>query len=540
VSTHLQHGRECYESRDWTNAYESLSAADRASALDPCDLQRLATTAHLLGRDVEFQQLLDRLHRAQLDARDGLAAARSAFWLSLSSLFRGDVAQANGWVARGQRLIEGTDCVEQGYLLLPVLEQDLRAGKIEVALKTSATAAAIGERFRDIDLTVAARHAQGRALIRLNQVSTGLRLLDEVMLAVVAGEVSPIMTGLMYCSVIEACGEVYAFSRAREWTFAMSKWCAQQPSMLAFTGVCLVHRAEIMQFHGDWPEAMTEARHACEQFERVLSRPPAAAFYQQAEIHRLRGEFTEAEAIYRDASRMGYEPQPGLALLRLAQGRIDAARAAIHRIVSVTTDRARSARLLPAHIEIMLTAGDREEARRACGVLEKLAEDFDTDVLRAVAMQARGAIELASGDARAALGPLRSAFDVLERLEAPYGSARVRVLIGQACHALGDDETSTLEFDAARAAFEKLGAQPDLDRLDTIARRDARRRTHPLTARECDVLRLIAAGHTNKAIAATLSLSERTIDRHVSNILSKLDVPSRTAATAYAYDHKLF
>lgn len=355
------------------------------------------------------------------------------------------------------------------------------------------------------------------------------------MLAVVAGELSPIMTGLMYCSVIEACREVYALSRAREWTLALSRWCDQQSEMVTFTGTCLVHRAEIMQLHGAWPDAMAEARRATERADR---KPPAAALYQQAEIHRLRGEFARAEAAYRAASLRGCEPQPGLALLRMTQGRTDAASAAIRRLVCAATDRRQRARLLPVYLDIMLATGDLHEARSACEEIQSLAEMLDTDALRAMAAQAQGATDLAGGDARAALGHLRRAFDAWQRLEAPYESARVRVLTGLACRALGDEEASALEFAAAKATFEQLGAGPDLARLEAL---DSRSTTspHPPTDRERDVLRLIAAGNTNKAIAAALGVSERTVDRHVSNILNKLDVPSRAAATACAYDRKL-
>jgi ATP/maltotriose-dependent transcriptional regulator MalT len=534
----LNHGRECHARRAWCEACEALGGADRENPLAPDDLERLWTAAFLAGHDPEWQGYLERLHRQCVESVEPERAARCAFWLAMDLLTRGELGHASAWIARGQRLVRERDCVERGYLLLPVAEQQLRDGHADTAHATAADATAIGERFRDADLEAAARHVQGRALILQGRVRAGLARLDEAMLSVVAGELSPIMTGLMYCSVIGACREVYAWGRAREWTAAFSRACEQQ-EMAAFTGTCLVHRAAIMILQGAWPDAMAEAGRACDRSVRAARRPPAAAIYQQAEIHRLRGDFARAEEGYREASRLGLEPQPGLTLLRMAQGRTDAARAAICRLETGTLDRAGRARLLPAHVEIMLAADDLGEARRAGVELEALAEAFDTDVLRATAAQARGAIALAEGDPRAALDPLRSAFGVWQRLDAPYEAARARVLLAQACGELGDHDAAELEIDAARAAFERLGAKPDLARLESVVLPDTSPPAHPLTAREIEVLRLVSAGGTNRAIADRLCVSERTIDRHVSNILGKLGVPSRTAATAYAYDHKL-
>ena len=506
----------------------------------PDDLERLATAACLTGRDVEFQRLQERLHRVHADADDKARAARSAFWLALFSLLRGEIGPANAWIARGQRLVEDRDCVERGYLMIAVAEQQLRDGQADAAHASASQAAEVGECFDDADLTAAARHAQGRALIDQGDVVAGLKRLDETMLAVVADELSPVMTGMMYCSVIDTCRQVYALGRAREWTSAFSRVCEQQPDMSAFTGTCLVHRSEILQLQGAWPDALTEACRACERAHRAERKPPGAAFYQQGEIHRLRGEFAKAEEAYHSAIERGYEPQPGLSLLRLAQGRTDAACSAIRRLTSATSDRLRRARFLPAYLEIMLAIGDVEDARRARDELLALADVFDTDGLRAVVAQADGAIALAEGHAHVALDPLRCAFEQWQRLEAPYEAARVRVLIGAACRVLGDDEAARLEHKAARSEFERLGARPELVRLDAPDIPGQPAPGHPLTARELQVLRRISSGRTNKEIASELCLSERTIDRHVSNILGKLDVPSRAAATAYAYDHKLF
>ena len=309
---------------------------------------------------------------------------------------------------------------------------------------------------------------------------------------------------------------------------------------MTFTSRCLVHRAEIMQLNGAWHEAIEEARRASGRgADGREQQTVAEAFYQEAEIHRLKGAFKAAEDAYRSASRLGYDPQPGLALLRLAERRSDAAAAAIRRAVGATADPLQRARLLPATVEIMLAVGSIEEAREACGELEAIAGSFGTDVLGAIADHARGAVRLAEGDAQAALAPLRSAFGVWQQVGAPYIAARLRVLIGLACRSLGDEDGAGLELSAARTVFDGLGAAPDLAWIDSLAKTSPAPGRGRLSKRELEVLRLVAAGKTNKAIATELHLSGKTIDRHVSNIFVKLDVPSRAAATAYAYEHQL-
>jgi DNA-binding CsgD family transcriptional regulator len=514
--------------------------AEQKAPLEADDLERLAMAAYLVGRDDEYLATLERAHNVHVDAGRCARAAACAFWLGFRLLMRGEVGHATGWHGRAERLLENHagECAERGYLLLPEIER-LESGDFESAYATAADAAAIGERCGDADLIACARHLQGRIRLRQGQVETGLALLDETMIAVTAGQLSPMVTGLMYCAVIEACQQVYALDRSREWTAALTRWCEGQPDMVPFAGVCQVHRAEVMQLQGAWPDAIEAARRACARSQGVNQPAAAAAFYQQAEVHRLKGEFAEAEEAYRGARQLGLEPQPGLALLRLVQGRTDAAANAIRRIESTTVDRLKRMSLLPAYIEIMLAAGDVQDARNACRELEEIARSFDTGAPGAIAAHACGAVDLAEGDAQTALGSLRRAFDVWQRIEAPYTAARVRVLIGLACRALGDDEGASLEIDAARSVFERLGAAPDLARIESLTRGAASSHAHGLTPRELQVLRLVAAGGTNKAIAGRLSLSEKTIDRHVSNILTKLDVSSRTAAAAFAYRHKL-
>jgi DNA-binding NarL/FixJ family response regulator len=472
-------------------------------------------------------------------SNDRRRAARSAFWLGLLNLFRGEAAKSSGWLSRAERLIEGESCVEHGYLLLPQAEQQLMAGDSDAALSTATAATRVGSTFGDPDLVSCALHLEGRARLQKGDVLKGLALLDEAMIAVSAGEVSPLLTGLMYCSVIEECQRVFALDRAWEWTSALTRWCDLQSGLVAFTRACLVYRAEIMQLRGAWTEAIDEVASACERSARSGRKAPAAVFYRQGEIHRLRGDLSVAEEAYRAASNAGCEPLPGLALLRAAQGRNDAARAAITRVLDAASDPLSRAKLLPAFVEIALLEGDLTAARTGATELESIARQFETGVLLAMACHASGSVHLAAGNAAEAIGELRRAFEHWQRVHAPYESARSRMLIGLACRQLGDLESADLELDAATAALEELGAAPDLARLRSLRAGGTRAKGEKLTSREMQVLRQIIAGDTNRAIATRLSLSERTIDRHVSNILTKLGVPSRAAATAYAYSHKL-
>jgi DNA-binding CsgD family transcriptional regulator len=434
---------------------------------------------------------------------------------------------------------EPGECAEQGYLLVPVMMGRELAGDYEAAHSTAVAAAAIAERFREPDLLALALHQQGRVLTKMGRLDAGLRLLDEAMVAVTGGELSPVVTGLIYCSVIEGCQQVYELRRAGEWTAALSRWCEEQPDMINFTGRCLVHRAEILQLRGAWPAALDEARRAGERFARVMHEAAAGeAAYRRGEIHRLRGEPAAAGEAYREASRCGWEPQPGLALLRLAQGDPVAAAVAIRRVMGETSAPLGRAGLVAAYVEIMLAVGDADGARETCRELEQIADVHRSGMLGAMAAQATGTVALADGDAWAALVSLRTAGELWRELEVPYEAARARVLVGLACRALGDEDAAVMDLEGARSVFEQLGARPDIARVDSLLR-GQRVSVHGLSARELEVLRRVAAGETNRAIAEALVLSERTVDRHVSNILAKLRVPSRAAATAYAYEHRL-
>jgi DNA-binding CsgD family transcriptional regulator len=537
----LLRGREGCASGAWAEAYEALLLADRTVLLAAEDLELLALAAYMSGRDAEYLAALERAHHVHVSAGEARDAARCAFWLGLRLAFRGEMGPATGWFGRAQRLVEGeTACVEHGWLLLPLAEQRLMGGELEAAYEEASRAAAVGEGFQDLDLTACARHLQGRIRVQAGGLGEGLALLDEAMVAVVAGELSPIVTGLIYCSVIEACQQVYAFSRAREWTEALTRWCKAQPQMVAFTGTCLVHRAEILQLIGDWDEAIEEARRGCIRLAQANNiAGAAAAHYREGEIHRLRGDFRHAEVAFRDASQLGLEPLPGYALLRLAQGQGEAATAGLSRALGMAPGRLERAALLPAMVEILLAAGDLNEADLACSELEDIAAAFSPGILSARSAQARGALLLAQGDARAALGSLRDACQAWQKIEAVYEGARTRELMGVACRALGDRDGGRLELEAALTLFRRLGAAPDVARVRQLVADEGEAARHGLTHRELQVLRLVAAGGTNKVIAAQLCRSEKTIDRHLSNIFAKLEVHSRAAATAWAYERGL-
>jgi DNA-binding NarL/FixJ family response regulator len=538
----VERGRELYANRAWKDAFEVLSGADEEASLTADDLELLATAAYMLGRHERFSDAMERAHQLHVDGGAPLRAARCAFWVGINLMQAGEMGRGGGWLGRARRLVEheGGDCVEEGYLLIPAMFEREAQGDLDSALATAAEAVRIGERFADPDLVALAGHHQGHLMIMRGEVRQGLGLLDEAMLSVSTGELSPMPSGIVYCGVILGCQEAFELRRAAEWTDALTKWCDEQPDMIAFTGRCLVHRTEIMRLRGAWSEALEEAQRAGGRCIQGNNRRAAGeASYLRGDVHRLRGDFDGADAAYREANRLGRAPQPGLALLRLAQGDTGAAVATIRRALAESREPPNRAALLPAAVEIMLAAGETDGARDASGELEEIAADYASEMLDSAAAQAGGAVLLDEGEAEPALVALRRALQGWQRLDAPYETARARALVARACLALGDDDGAALELAAAREVFGALRAAPALAELDALVEPASPRDAHGLTGRELEVLRLVAGGRTNKAIAAELVLSERTVERHVSNIFAKLGLTSRAAATAFAYEHEL-
>jgi DNA-binding CsgD family transcriptional regulator len=529
----------------WREAYDAFAAADLERTLGAADLERFADVAHLVGRSADRDDISLRAHQAFLHDGDAEGAARTAFWLGFGLFTGGEAARANGWFSRAQRVLDDAscDCVVRGHLLMP---QGMRliGSRPSESLALFEQAVECGRRFNDKSLVTHGRLGVARSLIRLDRIEDGVALLDEVMVAVTTGDVGHNTVGVIYCSVIDACHEIFDMQRAHEWTDALARWCAAQPELVAFQAACLLNRAMILQLSGAWSDALDEARRACVWLADPPGHPAAGgAHYRAAELLRIRGDTDLAESEYRIANEHGRDPHPGLALIWLGQGRTDAAATTIRRLLAERQDTRRRVHLLDAAVEIMLAAGDIETASAAAAELSTFASRVGAPYLAASAARGRGAVALARGNASAALVDLGEALAGWRALGAPFEGARTRVLVALAHRALGDEDTAALELAGARHTFEELGAGPDVARVDALANANSAN-TKPaspsaLTDREEEVLALIAGGKTNRAIATSLGISEKTVARHVSNIFMKLDLPNRAAATAYAYEHKL-
>jgi DNA-binding CsgD family transcriptional regulator len=533
---------EMFNRRAWSSAFDTLYGMDARGTLDGSALESFAVAAYMTGREANFRELLERAFDAFGAGAETLKAARAAFWIGLTLMFRGEYGRGGGWLQRAERLVDeyGEACAERGYMLLPRVEGELARRDLAAADRLALEAIRIGNEFADEDLLAIARHLKGRIEIESGNIAEGVSHLDETMIAAIEGRLSPIVTGLLYCSVIDVCRSFQIQRRAKEWTDALTAWCGSQPELVAFTGRCLIHRSEILIFDGRWSEALAEAGAAC---RRLLDGPvehhAGPAFYQKGEVLRLRGLFDEADESYRSASRLGFDPQPGLALMRLRQGKPQAAQSSIKRALASVRDDVGRMRLLPAAAEITLAIGDVAAARAFCEELSGLAARYASEAITAASLEASGDMRVAEGNPADALPDYRRAAELWRELHAPYRLSRLHLKIGRTCQALGDSEGAEREIEAARDMFDKLGADPDRKAATAMLRSVKESGTKLLTPRQIEVLQLIAEGLTNREIAERLGLSLRTVDRHVSDTLTRIDVPTRAAATAFALSRGL-
>ena len=530
-------GRDALRRHDWLSAYDALSRAGAATAADPAALEDLAEAAWWLGKLDECVAAREQAYEGYEAAGDSPGAVRIAARLFDDHCFKGRRAIAQAWVRRAAKILgDDTDCSERGQLLLRDVEILSGSGDLSGAQECAEHALELGRACGDADLHADSLQALGRVLILQGRPAEGLSLLDEAMLPAAEGKLGPFVTGKVYCSLISACEELGDLERAAEWTDMGMTWSTNHP-FAAFPGLCRVHRAEVLQLRGAWVDAEREALLAHDELEDVNVGNAARALYEIGEIRRRLGDFDAAEGAFQRAAELGVHPQPGLALLRLAQGRQEAAAAGIAQALSEESwNRLARAKLLGPQVQIAIASGVLDVARTASDELEEIADEYSSAALRASSDTARGRLHLAEGDVSAACGTLRRALARWQALDVPYEVGTTHVLLGAASREAGDEDSAIACFRAAAGGFERLGAAADARELE-LRRRGIAVMPGGLTTRECEVLRLVASGASNKEIAAELVLSGKTVSRHLSNIFTKIGVASRSAATAYAFEN---
>ena len=531
-------GTEGMSPEAWMETYRRLSGLD-AGSLAPGDLESLADVSWLLCRFKESIAARQRAYAGYLEAHMDGQAARSAWRLFWEHLYNGELAVALGWLRRARRHLAGIpEGAEHGFVSLADSELALNRGSLEEAVTCALRAVEIGDRHDNHGVVALGLTLHGRALVAQGKLDEGCSSLDEAMALVLSGQLDSYFTGAVYCAVIAECRDVADMRRASEWTVAARAWCESLPAVTPFHGICRIHRGEVLGLRGEWQEAEREIRRAAEELAAVKPTSGGEAYYALGEIRLRRGDVADAEESFRRAHELGRDPQPGLALVRLAQGQTEVAAAALRAALATASGSRTRARLLAAQVEAALASRDLAVAQDAAAELSTIADALDTPALRSMAAYARGAARLADGDMGAAMADLRAAVAIWRDLGLPYEEAQTRLLIGRTAKGLGDEEGATLEIQAARAAFERLGARADAARALALITPQSHR-PGGLTAREAEVLRLIAAGRSNREIAGRLVISEHTVARHVQNIFTKLGVSSRAAATAFAVEHQL-
>jgi len=495
------------------------------------DMERFATAAYLIGEEREALELWARLHHHCTKCGKIDEAARWAFWIGLLHLLAGRATQAGGWCARARRLLssEGFEGSAPGY---GEIIDGLMCADGPPPIRRFDTAIEFAEEFDDQDLLALGLLSRGQALIRSEAVAEGVEFLDEAMVTVTAGHVSPVLAGVVYCGLILTCQSVFDFERAVQWTRELDAWCAAQPDLVPYRGQCLVHRSELFLNEGDWVAAKSEADKALIHLGASSETVAGRAYYQRGEVHRLRGAFEAALAMYHEADLRGFPPQPGAALVMLAEGRKGEAVEALRSALAASRGADRRLVLLGPFVDALVAAGNIVSARTHAEELTDRAARIGAPVLEAAALAAMGGLLMAEGKPRAARGILREALLIWQRLACPYPAARTRRMLGEAQLALGEAPAGRADIAAAQEVFTRLGADPDAALAAALLPPD--RGTDGLTARELEVLGRVAEGETNRQIAEALAISEHTVARHLSNIFDKTGTGNRTEASIHA------
>ncbi len=522
---------------DWTARFEELSV--RQTALSPTELDELGLAAWFIGREADSEQAWDAAHRAHLDRDEPDAAMLSVFWLGFTLGEHGHAVKAAAWMSRLFELC-ASHPGPHSDLIATICQSYLAymSGQLDDAIERNERAITLAREAGEHDLEVLASMGLGRSLVQSGHLSEGFECMDRVMLAIGSGVVSDRVAGPAYCAVIASCLERWDLERARVWTRDLSEWCDAQHGLEPFRGECSVNRAAVLRLGGEWTEAEATLIEVCGQERRAQTLENA--FYWLGELRRLAGHSAEAEAAFHRAAELGRDVQPGLALLRRDTGQRGVARASVARALESSPSPGTRAELLAAQVDLETDHGDVDIAKRAATELRELSDQLGTAYLRALADRTNALVLIVTDAADRALPLLRASWATWRRLDAPYEAAVTRMLLGRACRALGDEDAAQLEYDAARSVLTGLGAVVDLDRLERLAAQpNGARAASGLSRRELEVLQLIARGRSNRQIAHDLFLSERTVARHVSNILAKLRLANRTAATNFAFEHGL-
>jgi DNA-binding CsgD family transcriptional regulator len=540
--TVLAEARELFDAFRWRQCADTLTKADARQPLDGEALLLLGQAGFLIGEEERAVTACARAYQWFLDRDDARGAVRAAFGAGFVLDTTGEAVRAGAWAARARDLVDAQQLggAEAGFLLAQDAHRLMLQSRPAEALAVAREGERVGLAARDADVLVLSRMSIAFALLVQGRRAEAIRVLDEIMVAVSSDETMPAIVGLSYCSAIASCLVVRDITRARAWTATLDRWCAARPDLVPFRGICLVHRAHMSALGGDWRGAAEEALRA----EELLRGPQAgAAAYQLGELCRLTGDSAGAAAHYRRANSLGTQPEPGLARLRIAEGRPAVAETTLRRLCAEPRPPEDRVELLAALVEAQLSLGDPPGAAASAAELHDLVSGLDAPLLLGFAEHADGAVLLAGGRPAEALPALARARAIWQDLDLPHPCAQVRVMVGRCLRALGDEASAVLEFEAARECFDRLGALPDVADVDRLLAHapegSAGERAGGLTDREVQVVRLVAAGHTNRLIAGELHLSEKTVARHLANIYAKLDVPSRAAATAYAYNHGL-